>query len=377
MKILVINWQDIRHPLGGGAEVHLHEIFKRLVTRGHAVTLLCSALQPLPREETIDGITIIRRGHRNTFHLTVPSFYIRRLASRNFDIVVDDVNKIPFYTPLYVRRPLAGIIHHLFGKAIMKEAGNLLGSYVYLNERMALRAYRRIPIAAVSESTKKELIESGFSNEQIAVVPNAVDHGVYRPGSGDNAGEVLIGHFGRLKKYKSVDHLLMAFRQISDRIPDAKLLIVGEGDARRGLEELSQKLGISSRVDFRGFVPEKEKVELLQQCSVVVNCSIKEGWGLTVLEANSCGVPVVASDVPGLRDSVVNGRTGLLYPYGDIDQLKNRILQVIEDKTLRNELAHHALEWARSFSWDKSADLMEKFLHAVVQTGNAYWPSRD
>ncbi|MCU0463809.1 MAG: glycosyltransferase family 4 protein, partial [Anaerolineae bacterium] len=134
MKILVLNWQDRTNPFAGGAETHVHEIFSRLAARGHSVTLYCSHFPNAPREEMLDGLRVIREGHRNTFNAFVPWRYLRRFQHEEYDVVVDDVNKIPFYTPLFVRKPLLALAHHLFGKSIFAEAGVLAGLYVYGSE---------------------------------------------------------------------------------------------------------------------------------------------------------------------------------------------------------------------------------------------------
>ncbi|MEX0602980.1 MAG: glycosyltransferase family 4 protein, partial [Bacteroidota bacterium] len=138
MKILLFNWQDIRHPNAGGAEVHLHEIFRRLAARGHHVTLFCSSFPGALPEETLDGIRIIRQGSRNVFNLVVPPRYRSQFRHEGFDVVVDDINKIPFYTPFFVREPLVGILHHLFGKSIFLEAPVPAAVYVAAAEYLAL-----------------------------------------------------------------------------------------------------------------------------------------------------------------------------------------------------------------------------------------------
>jgi hypothetical protein len=176
MKILVLNWQDIKNPLGGGAEVHLHEIFKRVVARGHSVTLYSSKFPGSKETEEIDGLHVIREGGRYLFNFHVPWRYQSQFRKEGFDVVVDDINKIPFYTPTFVDKPLAGIVHHLFGKAIFLEAPFIPASYVYFAEKVAARVYRNTPMAVVSESTRQELIGLGFSAANIVIVPNAVNY---------------------------------------------------------------------------------------------------------------------------------------------------------------------------------------------------------
>jgi glycosyltransferase involved in cell wall biosynthesis len=367
VKILVINWQDIKHPLGGGAEVHLHEIFKRIAARGHSVTLFCSVFGDAPREENIDGIRVLRSGGRHLFNFRVPMRYWMEFQHSGFDVVVDDMNKIPFFTPFFVKEPLVGIVHHLFGRSIFTEAPLPVALYVFAAERFALPFYRNFPTAVVSESTKQELMHYGYQEASLSIVQNAVNQELYRPLDVDLSPDLHIGYLGRLKKYKSIDHLLMAFQIVKKELPNAKLTILGDGDARPSLEKLAVELGIAQSVTFAGYVAPEEKVRLLGQMRVVVNTSAKEGWGLTVIEANACGIPVVASDVPGLRDSVVDERTGFLYEYGNIEQLAQKIMLVLRDDNLRDRLSREALAWGRSFSWDVSADRMLKVLEEAVE----------
>jgi len=367
MKILVINWQDIKNPLGGGAEVHFHEIFKRIAARGHQVTLFCSRFPDSPEQEIIDGIRILRQGSRNLFNYSVYPRYKRQFSKEKYDVVVDDINKIPFYTPLFVKEPLAGIVHHLFGKSIFSEASLPAALYVYGAERMALPVYRNIPIAVVSESTKKEMVSLGFKPEDLMLAPNAVHHQLFRVTGIQRSESPLIGYLGRIKKYKSVDHLLYAFALVVKQIPDARLVVVGDGDALDGLKHLAGTLGIGHAVEFTGYVSEEKKVEWLNTVQLAVNPSAKEGWGLTVIEANACGIPVIASDVPGLRDSVVNGKTGILFEYGNINMLAEQIIAVLRDLTLRQRLSAEALLWAKTFNWESSADMMLDVLRTAIE----------
>lgn len=367
MNILVINWQDIRNPLGGGAEVHLHEIFKRIAARGHEVTLLCSRFHGARSEEVIDGIRVIRIGSRNTFNFYVPFYFLLRLRRRHFDVVVDDLNKIPFFTPLYIRRPLVAVIHHLFGNSIFSEVSLLPALYVTVTERLALLLYKRIPLAVVSESTRNEMLSHGYAEKNLFLVHNCVDHESYKPSGVAKPSIPVVGYLGRLKKYKSVEDLLFAFGIVVREFPGVRLFIVGDGDAREKLERIAREINVSKSVDFLGYVPHREKVKYLNQMKFVVNTSAKEGWGLTVMEANACGAPVIASDVPGLRDSVLHERTGLLYEYGNVEELAEKMILLLRDDILCSRLSGEAIRWAKSFDWERSADAMLDMLKSAVE----------
>ena len=162
LKILVVNWQDVTNPLAGGAEVHLHEVFERIAARGHEVTLFCHYFKGAAREEMRNGIRIIRHGGRSLFNFYIPWWYWKRFRKEGYDIIVDDVNKIPFYTPLFVNKPIQGVTHHLFGKSIFLETVFPFALYVHLSEKLIKPVYRHVHFIIGSPSTHKEYIEWGF-----------------------------------------------------------------------------------------------------------------------------------------------------------------------------------------------------------------------
>ncbi|MCX6136369.1 MAG: glycosyltransferase family 4 protein [Ignavibacteriales bacterium] len=366
MRILVINWQDIKHPMGGGAEVHLHEVFERIARRGHEVTLYCCSFPGAPAYEELNGIRIIREGSRPLFNYHVPLKYFSTFRHQRFDLIVDDMNKIPFYTPLFVKEPLLGITHHLFGKSIFLEASYPAASYVYWAERWALPMYKKLRFIVGSPSTYKEMLQQGFAEERTHLIPYGVAHESFRQTGILKSSTPLVGMVGRLKRYKSVDHLLEAFAIVLLHLPEANLLIVGDGDDKPRLTAMAHSLGIDAHVTFAGFVSEAVKVAHLNRMHIAVNTSAKEGWGLTVIEANACGIPTVSSNVQGLRDAVVDGETGLLYEYGNREQLAEKILLLLRDDHLREQLSQKALEWSARFDWNSAADCTLDVMERVI-----------
>ncbi len=358
MKILVINWQDIKNPNGGGAEVHLHEIFKRIAGWGNEVTLFCCKFEDAPTEENVDGIKVIRKGSRSMFNFYVPGVYKKKFRHGNYDVVIDDINKIPFYTPLYVKEPLIGLSHHFFGKSIFRETNFISASYVFIAEKLVDYIYKKTSFVVVSKSTMDEFIDRGFDSSKFSIVPNAIEQERFPMKVGEKNDFPTVAYFGRLKKYKSVDHLVKAFAMVADKIDNARLHILGRGTFRPELERLTEELGIADRTTFFGFVSEEDKIKLLSQAHCVVNTSMKEGWGITNIEANACGTPVISANSPGLRDSVKTGVSGMLYEYGNVRELSILINKILLDKALRDKLNEGSIEWAKQFSWDESARLM-------------------
>jgi glycosyltransferase involved in cell wall biosynthesis len=366
MNILALNWQDLKNPLSGGAEVHLEELLRRLVKMGHTVTLFCSNYEGGLPEETVAGVRIIRRGSRFNFNFVAP-FHLRKLAKRErFDILVEDINKILFYTPLYLNIPTLVVIPHLFSTSVFEEINFLLGSYIYLFEKPMASIYRGRKFNVISESTADDLLARKIPREDISVVHCGIDNDLY------NVDETVqkdpypsVIYLGRIKKYKSVQHLIQSVGQLKERMPDIKLTIVGAGDYMDELKTLTATLNLNEAVEFTGFVSAEDKVNRLRRAHVCVCPSLKEGWGLTNIEANACRTVTVSADVEGLRDSLKDGVTGSLYPYGNVEALSEKLERILTDDEFRSKLESGALDWAANFSWDKAA---ERFMEVVDDT---------
>ncbi len=356
MRILVLNERDLEHPLAGGAEVHIFEIFRRLVDAGHEVTLMAASFAGAPRRTVIQGVEVRRLVHRYAYWGVV-GFAARREALRgDYDVVVDVLNKLPFLSPWLIPLPCAAIVHHLFGTTAFRQVPLPIALLTWLAEKLIPACYRRVPMLAISPSTADDLAERGIDPNRVWVVPPGVDLGLYQPREtvGDQAP--LLAWVGRLEPYKRADVAIDALALVRSRVPDASLIIVGEGSARPALEARALALGLDAgAVSFAGFLSEEAKVGVLQRASVVLQTSEKEGWGMTVIEGNACGAPAVASRVPGLQDAVADGRSGLLVPYGDVGALADAVVRVLTDDDLRGRLRGGVLDWARHFDWDQVA----------------------
>lgn len=370
LSLLVVNWQDRRNPQAGGAEVHLHQIFGRLARAGHRVHLLVSGWPDGPTRETVDGLEVHRIGGRHSFPFAVRRAYRRWFPTEPFDVVVEDINKLPLYTPWWVRSPVAALIPHLFGTTAFREASPPIAAAVWAAERLMPRVYRRVPLQAISGSTALDLVRRGFERERIEVIPPGVDHAIFRPHPDLARFERPTAvYVGRLKRYKGLDVAIRAVRLLQERGTDLRLLIVGRGDDARRLRRLAYRVGVADRVEFLGYVSETRKVELLRRAWVHIYPSPKEGWGITNIEAAACGTPSIASDSPGLRESVADGRSGFLVPHKDPRMWADRLLQLCADAALRDRLARGAVRHAARFSWAGAAVETEAWLRRAVATG--------
>lgn len=376
MRLLVINWRCIRNPLAGGAEIYFQEIFSRLVQRGHKVTLLAERFPGSKPEEYLEGIRTIRTGGKNTFNFAAARRVSRLAESIEADIVIDDLNKIPFYSPWYVKRPVLAILMHLFRGSIFREALPPLAAYVWLAESIIPWAYKNCRFAVLSESSKADTVRVGINPGRITVIPPGTDFNRFSPArdmtetaavSDRVPSPPVVLHVGRVKKYKSVDHLLRASRLLLDKGVKHKVVIVGTGDDLPRLKALAARLKLGDAVEFTGFISEDEKLGWYRRSAVLVENSAKEGWGLIVMEANGCGVPVVVADSPGLRDSSRDGVNGLVYHFGDVPALAEKLELILKDEPLRRKLGAQAIAWARQWTWDAAADQMEQEIVRAVE----------
>jgi glycosyltransferase involved in cell wall biosynthesis len=354
--VLAINFRDPAHPEAGGAELHLEEILLEAVRRGYRVTWLATGFRGAPPEAEHRGIRVVRRGDWWNFNLVLPGVLRREFSSPAPDLVIEDINKVPCFTPWWTRAPVAVIVPHLFGATAFQEASPPVALYVVLLEQLIPFAYRRSRFVVISESTRDDLVRRRIDRARIEVVHCGLDHDTYRfdPAVAKSPRPTVL-YIGRLRRYKGVDWVMRTMPRVLERLPDARLVVVGDGPHRAGLEAQARRGKLDAAIEFRGFLPRSEKRRLLQEAWVLVQPSPKEGWGLTVVEAGACGTAVVAADSPGLRDSVRDGETGLLVPYGDEAALAAALGRVLEDRTLQRRLADAGRAWAARFTWPDCA----------------------
>ena len=364
MRVLVLNERDPRHPNAGGAEVHVHEIFRRLAARGTSVTQLSASHPGAPTQEFLDGVSIRRLGRLRSYYPRVAWTCARETRQGHYDVVVECLNKVPFYSPLYSAVPVLAVCHHLFGEVAFRQVPWPIAVTVYGAEKLIPLIYRRCPIVAISDSSRAELIARGLDAERVSVSHCGVDQPAIEVDV-DTPRPRCVAYLGRLEAYKNIDLMLRAMALLADRFPDAEILVIGRGNARASLEALAGELGLSDRTRFTGFVTDAERDEMLSRTRVCVCPSEKEGWGLTVIESNAAGTPVVAADAPGLRDSVQQGETGFLVKPRSVEALAERIAQLLDDDALAIRMSRDALHWSKQFDWDLAATEMGEALEAA------------
>ena len=364
------------HPAAGGAEKHLHRIFGKIVEMGHEVVLFTTAFSGAKEREVVDGILVIRKGGDLMFQLTV-ALNLKKLDREfNFDVVVEDLNKLPVFAHWFVRKPLLVQMHHLWRKSIFAEAFFPVAFGVWFFERIIPFFYRTQPFVVVSPSTKKELAEIGVDESRISVIYNGsekpkvvecADSNENAANLATSAAEPYFIWLSRVHRYKGIWTALEAFEKFSKSHSEVKLYVVGDGPLLKKLPTWIKAHCLDGKVELTGYVSAARKYELLSSSLALLQTSYKEGWGLTVMEAAQLCKTTIASDVPGLRDSVRDGETGILFPSGDAAACASAMEKVYGDAELRTNLGRNAKRYAESFSWEKSACETLELLQRTVE----------
>lgn len=322
------------------------------------MTLFSASFPGYISEEVIDGVKHVRSGGRYSVYRNAKDYYQDKHSQ--FDAVIDEINTRPFLTPKYVRnKPILALIHQLAREFWFYETPfplNYLG-YYYL-EKKWLSNYKDIPTVTVSESSRKDLEELGF--KKIHIVPEGLDiEQLAKPPPKEQQPTVIFT--GRLKKAKLPHHAIQAFSIIKKQIPDARMWLVGDGYMMDRLKKMNV-----SDVTFFGHVNNEMKLKLMGSAHLALVPAVREGWGLVVTESNAVGTPAVAYNVHGLRDSVIDGKTGLLAKGNTPEGLAQRALELLKDRNLLAALSRNALEDSKKYNWDRSADEFEKVLKSIV-----------
>lgn len=366
LSVLILNWRDLNHVWAGGSEVMIHQLARQLVSNGHTVTVFCGNDGQSKRSEVVDGVQVIRRGGFYTVYFWAAIYYLVKFR-KDVDVIIDTENGIPFFSPLFSRKPIFLLIHHVH-QEFFRQYLRFPVSWVtgFLEGELMPWLYRHCHILTISESSKQAILSLGLgAPDSITVINPGIEPEKYRTTAKTRYPSLC--YIGRLKPYKQVDIAIRAFRQLLPSYPQAKFVIAGSGESDRQLWALVKELDLENNVEFRGKVSEAEKAQLFGQSWLAVQPSMVEGWGITVIEANACGTPVVAARVNGLKDSTLDGNTGLLVESGNVDELAAAIAQLWTNAPRRRQMSGNALRWATHFSWAQSAAVLEHLLKASTQ----------
>jgi glycosyltransferase involved in cell wall biosynthesis len=364
LRVLIFNWRDVTHPRGGGAEAYMQQIGRRWAEEGMDVGWVTQRHAGSPRVEVIDRIRIHRVGGRVTQYPFAAFAYLTRLRKR-YDVVVDCANGVPFFTPLYSRLPRVLLVHHVHQETFRAQLPPpFRWLALWLEGWLMPRLYRHTRVVAVSEGTRTDLVGLGFDPEQIVIVTSGVvipEQVVRNP-----SPQPSILCMGRLMPMKAVDVLIRSVPTLLARFPELRVDIVGQGPDRPRLERLAWSTGLAGTIRFHGWVTAAVRDEICGAAWLAVCPSRFEGWGLVCMEASALSLPVVASDAPGLRESVRDGETGILFSCGDEQALADAVASLLVHRELRERMGEAGRQWAARHTWEGSASTFAAVLRAQV-----------
>ncbi|MBI5449598.1 glycosyltransferase family 4 protein [Candidatus Gottesmanbacteria bacterium] len=344
MRILILNWRDIKNPAGGGAERLTHELAKRWVIWGHSVTVFCAGYRGSLPDEYIDGVRIFRRGRWWNVHALAVWYYFFRFKKAT-DVVIDEVHWYPFFAVFYAGNKtvlLACEVAKKLFPVLFPKPLAALGRWI---ERIYFYLYRNVPTITISKSTKDDLIAEGFNDRGITVIPLGVDMPRHLPKTKKENNPTLV-YLGRINKQKGTEDALLAFDLVKNHFPEANFWVIGEGPIKSHWRKNS--------VRFFGKVSETKKFSFLAKAHLLLFPSIHEGWGLVVSEAGLVRTPTIAYNVSGVRDVVMDGTSGILTAPNP-DSLAREAIRVLQDKKLYRVLQMGALVQAKRRSWNLAA----------------------
>ena len=361
MKILVFNWRDIKHPKSGGAEIATMVHAKAWIKAGHSVVWFSPKFKDAKNTEVIERIRIIRKGNKVSVYFWAIIFYL--FSGEKFDMVVDQIHGIPFFTPLFVRKPKIAFIHETATELwdyMEPFPINTMGKII---EPIYFKMYKRMTFWTPSDSTIRDLVKQEINKKNCVKILCGINNKVLKYPVEKNNKPVFI-FVSRLVKMKGIEDVIDSFSIIRKKNKEAILWIVGGGE-KPYINLLKRKvkyLHLQKSVEFFGFVSEQTKLDLMRKAQILLHASVKEGWGLVVIEAASQSTPSVVYNVAGLSESVVNDKTGVVIDRNSPKELANQAIKLFNDKKRYERFQKNGLERARSLKWEDATNQSLKLL---------------
>lgn len=381
MNILIFSWRDPKHPLAGGAEQSVHEHAKGWIAAGNTVTLFSSLFKGGLPEEDLDGVHIIRKGNQLLGVQIAVFFWYLFQNGNQFDLVIDCFHGIPFFTPLFISTKKIALIQEVAKEVwllnhLPRPLNIIVGFIGFLLEPIMFLFYKNVPFMTASKSTKEDLVKFGIPSRNITIIP----HGViinYDKKLPTKEKLKTITFLGTVARDKGIEDVIKTFNilnnyRLSMRSNEKfNFWVLGSGVSEyvNYIKQLSSRLGIAQEIHFFGFVSEEEKFNRLARSHILINPSVREGWGLVNIEANRMGTPVVAYRSPGLVDSVSAGNSGVLCQQNTPDDLAKNILRILDDNDLYRKLCKDSIAWSNNFTWEKSKTMSINLIEKIVNTG--------
>jgi glycosyltransferase involved in cell wall biosynthesis len=358
MNILWLAHRDPLNPNAGGNEAIIYEVSKFLIKRGNKVTIVTGGWDGSAKEDFIDGVHIIRFGKIFGPHLAAPFIILRN----KYDLVICDLGHVvPWFSPVLLRKRHIVSFVHLHKRSLRGQVGRTIAYTLTAIEKCYSVIYHNSRFLTISSTSYMDLVGLGVKRKNITIIKPGVDHDLFKPSEKTIYPSIV--YFGGMRAYKRPDEAIFLTNRIRQDIKNVKLFMVGIGPELRNLKNLSEKLNLSDVIEFTGRLNKENLSSLVARSWLNVHTSITEGFGISIIEAASCGTPTVAYDVPGIADSVEDGGSGIKVSNGDREALADAVFSILRSP---ERWWASSKETAKKYSWDKTAELWEKLIQEIV-----------
>lgn len=372
MNILVFSWRDPKHPQAGGAEQVMHEHAKGWIKSGHTVTLFSSHFKDSLVQEQIDGVKVIRKGHQYHLGVQIAGFFYYLANKDKYDLIVDQFHGMPFFTPLYSKKPKVAVLQEVakevwFLNPLPSPLNWIYGVAGFLLEPFVFSLYKSVPFMTGSESAKQDLIAFGIPGKNITVVPHGVIVLQSKP-KPQKEKIKTIAFLGVISRDKGIEDAIECFRLLL-HTGNFQFWVIGRLENTDYYDEIKRRVRtdrMETKIKFWGYVTQAKKFNLLARAHVLINSSVREGWGLVNIEANAMDTPVVAYKSPGLIDSVKDGINGLICNENTPEDMADKVSALLEDQKLYARLQRGAKLWASRFNWARSRKLSLNLIESTA-----------
>ena len=368
MRILWLAHRDMKNPKAGGAERTILEVGRRLVNDGHEVTLLTGGFKGCNKVDKIDGINVLRYGRKIGIHLVVPILLIKN----SYDLVINDLgHAVPWPSTFLEKGKRVVFFRHLHARSLPGQVNPILAKIITAVEKTYPIIYRDTPFVTESSTSRNDLLKMSIKGENIEVIPPGVDHERFKPGEKTEFPSLV--YFGGMREYKRPEVSIYLTYELSKIFPDIRLYFVGDGQGIEKVKRLTSELGIESNVQFMGKLEDDILASTVTESWINIHSSVTEGWAYSVLESASAGTPTVAYDVPGISDSILNGQNGIKVKNGNLHDLLDAALMILDDPLQWWVSAH---EVAEEYGWNETVRSWERLILEIQNRSN-FWVSEN
>jgi phosphatidylinositol alpha-mannosyltransferase len=366
MRILLIT--DVFLPRRGGTEIIFYEIFKRLISKGHKVTVITPRIKGTKEFETIDGFQINRISPGNRLIFIFKALKKCLELTKNSDVIQTAVwfgGYLAGAVKIFSRKPCILMVNAFFSYKWFKIRNPALALLFTSAEKLLFH----LPFdkfICLSNSQKELLISSGIDKDKINVIYPGINFDLFKPKLPKKLEQkrpFTYCFYGRYDPQKGIENLLKAAKIFSQKHPESRLILVTSRHDK--LRRMIDKLNLKKNVVLLENKSQKELVDIINDVDVVIVPSKAEPFGMVAAEASAIKKPVIASNIDGLREIIVNGETGFLV--NTPKEIVEKLTLLYQNQELRNQMGIKGREYVKKFNWDNAAKEYEKIYENILR----------